>query len=109
MTELPTISSERDVEAAFEADLALLFKHSPHCGLSAMAYDEVLRVAEAHPQVPIFLVDVIHERPLSALIERRLGIRHESPQVVVLRSGRPTFDASHRGVTAEALRRALAA
>lgn len=109
MKPMTALRDESDVDAALDSDLALLYKHSPLCGLSTMARREVERFARAHPGVPVFTVDVIHARALSMLIEERLGIRHESPQVILLRAGTPTFDASHWGVKLDAIERALAA
>jgi bacillithiol system protein YtxJ len=33
----------------------------------------------------------------------RLGIRHETPQAILLRDGRPVWSASHFRITADAL------
>jgi len=56
-----------------------------------------------HPAIPVYLVDVIAQRPLSREIAARLGIRHESPQVIVLRNGAVAWHGSHSDVSAEAL------
>jgi bacillithiol system protein YtxJ len=45
---------------------------------------------------------------LAAELARRTGVRHESPQVLLLRGGRAAWSASHAAVTAEAVERALA-
>jgi bacillithiol system protein YtxJ len=62
---------------------------------------------DEHPDVPVCLVDVIGQRPLSREIAGRLSIAHESPQAILLRSGTPVWHASHFGVTAEAMAREL--
>ena len=56
-----------------------------------------------HPAVPVYLVDVITQRPLSRAIAAHLGIRHESPQAILFREGRVTWHASHDDVTVAAL------
>jgi bacillithiol system protein YtxJ len=81
----------------------LLYKHSFACGLSSMAKDEVEAFAAEHPEVPIWLVDVLGQRPLSQALAARLGVEHESPQAIVVRDGRALWDASHRRVTRAAL------
>ena len=58
--------------------------------------------------VPVFLVDVLSQRPLSRRIAAELGIRHESPQVIVLRRGTAFWHASHYDVTADALAKEVA-
>jgi bacillithiol system protein YtxJ len=57
----------------------------------------------------IWLVDVQRSQDLSREIERRTGIRHESPQVILLSHGRPRWSASHRHITASAIQHALRA
>lgn len=79
--------------------LVVLFKHSPACGLSAIAYEEVQAFAEENPDVPVRLVDVLSQRQLSNAIESTLRIRHESPQTIVFRAGEPVWHGSHRKVT----------
>jgi len=58
---------------------------------------------DAHPDVPVYWVDVKGQRPLSREIAGRLGITHESPQAILLRRGTPVWHASHSGVTAGAI------
>jgi bacillithiol system protein YtxJ len=51
----------------------------------------------------IALVEVQYARELSNEIENRLGVKHESPQVIVLHNGQVVWDASHFKVTADAV------
>jgi bacillithiol system protein YtxJ len=106
------IRSAPDLDAAWASrfaahDVAVLYKHSPTCGLSAMALDEVRAFADAHPDVPVYLVDVFAQRPLSNAVEESLGIRHESPQAIVFRGGAPVWHGSHRRVARAALATAV--
>ena len=41
-------------------------------------------------------------------VQALTGVRHESPQVLLLREGRAAWHASHRGITGERVRAALA-
>ena len=71
--------------------------------MSDRAYREYRRFVEAHPEVPTAWIDVIDGRPLSREVAARTGVQHESPQALVLESGRSVWDASHGAVTREAL------
>ena len=82
-----------------EDGVVVLFKHSPSCGLSAIAYEEVSAFAAENPDVPVRLVDVLNQRSFSNAIESSLRIRHESPQTIVFRQGEPVWHGSHRKVT----------
>lgn len=103
--DLPALADESALEAPFAAPVAVIYKHSPLCGLSSIAAGEVARFRERSPETPVYLVDVIRSRAVSRAVESRVGVRHESPQVLVLRDGEVVWDASHRGVQAEALER----
>jgi len=85
----------------------LIFKHSPTCAISARAFTEVSVFADAHPDVPVFLVDVIAQRALSRQLAVELGLPHASPQVILVADGRPLWSASHGAVTGRAIERAL--
>ena len=76
----------------------VIFKHSLTCPISASA----LRQMKDY-EGEIALVEVQLARELSSEIENRLGVRHESPQVIVLRNGQVVWDGSHFKVTADAV------
>lgn len=75
----------------------ILFKHSDTCGVSLMVRDALER-----DPVPAFVHEVVvqRQRALSAHIAARLGVRHESPQVLVVARGAISWHSSHNGVTA---------
>lgn len=102
------ITDRAGVNAALSADRALLYKHSPACWSGVMARREVKRIMEAHPDLPVYVVDVIEDRDLSQEIAARTGIRHESPQVLLICCGRPAWSDAHFGVRLEAVVRELA-
>jgi bacillithiol system protein YtxJ len=86
----------------------IIFKHSPTCGTSAQAFDELESfLQDVDGGADVQLVDVLASRPLSQAIAARFGVRHESPQVLLLVDGRVRWHASHWRVTAAAVRLAL--
>jgi bacillithiol system protein YtxJ len=88
--------------------LAFLFKHSPICGTSAMAREEVERFEASHPATPVYLVDVIGQRPLSQDLAAVLGVGHASPQVILFRGARPLWNTSHWRIRQDAMEAELA-
>jgi bacillithiol system protein YtxJ len=78
--------------------LVLLFKHSFKCGTSALAREEVEHYEAANPATPVYLVDVIGQRPLSQDFAAVLGIGHASPQLILVRGARPLWNTSHRRI-----------
>jgi bacillithiol system protein YtxJ len=55
----------------------------------------------------VYQVNVILRRKLAARIAEDLGVRHESPQVIVVTGGKPSWHASHMDVTTEGLAAAI--
>ncbi|MEX2355474.1 MAG: bacillithiol system redox-active protein YtxJ [Thermaerobacterales bacterium] len=95
-----------------DATTLLLFKHSATCPISAGAmaqFEELLQTREADKDdsfTPAYLV-VQESRDLSTEVSKRLQVRHESPQAILIKQGRAQWHASHGAVTVQALRQAL--
>ena len=106
-----TLLADLTDEPGFEALLGasaerpqLIFKHSLTCPLSATAYRQLLSYLEAADgSTDHWLVRVQRDSGVSRLIEQRLGVRHESPQAILVRDRRAVWDASHFAITAGAL------
>ena len=83
------------------SETVILFNHDPYCPISARAYSQMELVGDG-----VALIDVSRERALTREIQGRTGVRHESPQVIVLRDGKPTWSASHFAITTDAVQAA---
>src|ERR671915_2033552 len=103
------IATEADVATAFAEPLAVVYKHSPICPTSGLAYEEMRSLRRLQQDVPVYLVDVVHSRPLSRYIAERMGVVHASPQAIILRAGVPAWHGSHFDLRAEAMARTLQA
>jgi len=105
VTALTRLDAERaDAASLLERHSAhVIYKHSPYCSLSFIAEQQVRRYADVEESLPVTLVDVIGQRAMSNAIEAATGVRHESPQVLLVRDGRVAWHTSHRGVTMTAL------
>jgi len=99
------VSDASALEQLFErsnAEPVLLFKHSNSCPISARAYRQMEGV-----KVPISLIVVQDERDLSREVATRTGVRHETPQALVLRNGSAVWAASHFDISADAVEQAV--
>ena len=87
----------------------LLFKHSRHCGTSFEALDELhAHIESAQPGTAAYkMITVQTHRLLSDAVTQRFGIRHETPQAILLRDGKVIWNASHFRITASQLGEAL--
>ena len=101
------IATEADVATALAEPLVVVYKHSPICPTSGIAYEEMRSLRRIHHDVPVYLVDVIHHRPLSRKIAEQIGVVHASPQAIILRTGVPAWHGSHFDLRAEEMSRTL--
>lgn len=105
----PGSAAEQEAARLLASDQPLLlFKHSRTCPISHAAHAQLEAFRRAHPAAPVRVVVVQDERPLSQAIEAATGVRHESPQALVVHQGRVTWHASHGAITAHRLAAALA-
>jgi bacillithiol system protein YtxJ len=85
-----------------------ILKHSNACPVSAAgkaAFHDYLR---GHPGEVAAVLVVQRHRAASDRVAARLGVRHETPQAILLLGGKAIWHASHGGITAEALAAARA-
>ena len=82
----------------------VVFKHSTSCPISSAAYREMERL-----NGDVSLLVIQSARDVSRELEQVTGVRHESPQVIVLKDGKAVWTASHYDVKAEAVAEAVEA
>jgi len=117
LTPLEHVDELHRLIAESESRPVLLFKHSHTCGVSLEALDELMahlndrpRGSASHevgssPQYA--MVTVQTHRAVSNAVAQKLGIRHETPQALLIREGRVVWSASHFRVTAAAVENAI--
>src|SRR5438105_3182930 len=104
------LRQDQDLEQLLErskTDPVLIFKHSTQCSISAQAYEEFTSFTEGAPNLFCGVVLVVENRKLSNAIAERFGVRHESPQALLIKDGRSVWHASHWSITPDSLNDAL--
>jgi bacillithiol system protein YtxJ len=106
------LQQDHDLEQLLEqskTNPVLIFKHSTQCPVSNEAHNEFMNFAEETAGLESRVVLVIENRRLSNVIAERFGIRHESPQALLIKDARVVWHASHWAITSESLSSALKA
>ena len=85
----------------------VIYKHSNACALSHRARKR-LEALVSKESPPVYEVVVQRARDVSNAVEERLGVRHETPQVLLVRDGSVIHHASHSQVDPDAIRAHLA-
>lgn len=76
----------------------VIFKHSTRCNISSVAKNR-LDKAGAPEGVDFYYLDLINHRNISNYIAELYKVRHESPQVLVIKNGECIYDESHMGIS----------
>ena len=81
----------------------VIFKHSTRCSVSSMAKNRLER-KEFPKEADFYYLDLIANRNISLQIEEVFKVYHESPQVLVIKSGECIYDESHSGINMEEIK-----
>ena len=112
MAQIERVSEPEDVARLIERSRerpVVVFKHSVTCGISAGARRrfESFVAGRDGDEVDYVLLEVQHARPLSNALAEATGVRHQSPQAILLRGGEAVWNTSHGRITEAALGEAL--
>jgi len=93
------ISGGEDLGTIFrnsEEKPQLIYKHSHRCSVCFMAKQELEDISDSISDIAdLYMINVIHQRNLSNTIASELNIRHESPQVIILKDREILWKGSH--------------
>ena len=101
-------SQLQEIEDASKHGPVDIFKHSVRCGVSFA----VKRRIERRWDIPsgrlkVYYLDLLARPALSDEIASRFKVRHQSPQMLILRDGRVVFHASHGEIPVDAVRQVI--
>jgi len=104
------LTSIEQADALIDGDApAWILKHSNSCPISSMVKaDEVDAYFERHAGQPAVIVVVQTHREVSNHIAARLDVKHESPQMLLVRGGEALWHKSHGRITADEMAEAYA-
>jgi bacillithiol system protein YtxJ len=77
----------------------LIYKHSVSCGISAMVLKLLEgKLAKYGQKADYYFLDILRNREVSDAVSRKYGIRHESPQLLIIENGKLKASASHGAI-----------
>jgi bacillithiol system protein YtxJ len=96
MKKINKIETMDDLDNVFNDERALVLKNSTRCPISSgvrMKYEDY--ATKCDKNINFYIIDVISERNISEEFSKRTGIKHESPQAIILVKGIPVWNKSH--------------
>lgn len=108
--EITTLDESATIIEQSEKLPVLLLKHSTACLISAAAWQECLTFVENNPNkhLSYVVLKVIESRSVSNQIAEQLNIKHESPQLILIKNQEAVWNTSHWSITNENMKNALA-
>ncbi|WP_432362432.1 bacillithiol system redox-active protein YtxJ [Sporosarcina sp. UB5] len=96
MKEIQSMEEWEQVRNQSRKEPIFFMKHSSTCPVSVAGY----RVFDKfETDIPKYYLIVQRSRALSNEVESKLGIRHESPQLLLIKGGEAVWHASHYGIS----------
>ncbi|GAA4311055.1 bacillithiol system redox-active protein YtxJ [Nibribacter koreensis] len=85
----------------------VIFKHSTTCSISATAKSRLERQwnDSGLDQVKPYYLDLLSYRPISNQIAEEFSVRHESPQLLLIKDGQVQYHGSHLGINLQEVKK----
>jgi bacillithiol system protein YtxJ len=99
------LESESDLEQIINESFqqnkgVVIFKHSTRCSISTVAKSRLESSWDFDAeQLPIYYLDIISFRSISARIAEEFNIQHESPQILIVKNGDCIYNESHMAIS----------
>lgn len=105
MKRIQTVEQWHTVLEASKEQSVLLFKMSLTCFSSLSAKKELHTLVT---DLPLYIIIVQTEKAVSQAIEHDLKVRHESPQLLIVKQAKATWQATHYHIKEAAVSEAIA-
>ncbi len=108
MANVTELKTKDDVAAMLDASRehpVALLKHSVACPISARGQEQFVGL-EGEGDPKLYAVVVQYARDLSGYLAETLGVKHETPQAIILKDGEPAEVFNHHHIKTDVLREA---
>lgn len=96
---LTTLGQLDELKERSQEKTQLIFKHSTTCGISGMTWRMFKGSYEWEGRCDLYFLDIHAHRDISNAIADIFHVRHESPQLLIIKDGEVTFHTSHGAIT----------
>ncbi|WP_207436172.1 bacillithiol system redox-active protein YtxJ [Sabulibacter ruber] len=85
----------------------VIFKHSTTCSISATAKSRLERQWDdvGLGSIKPYYLDLLNYRPVSNEIAQSFDVRHESPQLLLIKDGQCHYHGSHLGINLQEVKK----
>lgn len=103
---LTSIDQIEKIKTLSKTESIFIFKHSTRCGISRMVIKKFESLfSEEHQNLKVYYLDLLNYRNVSNEVANSFQVIHQSPQLLVIKNGNSSYDASHYEVASVNLSR----
>jgi bacillithiol system protein YtxJ len=97
------------IQAESREKVIVVFKHSTRCGISKMVLKSFERNFDLQQDkgIKMYFLDLLANRDISNLLAEKFEVRHESPQLIIIKNEKVVHHASHQSIEVDSLRNFL--
>lgn len=100
-----TLNKEEQITEVIEKSFQkpqLIYKHSISCPISSMSKLR-LEKSSVPDNIDFYYLDVINHRAVSNKIAADFEVKHESPQILLIKDGKCIYNNSHHKISMDAI------
>lgn len=101
---LTDLSQLNEIMALSKEKPVVIFKHSTRCSVSRFALKQFENEYDLGNGVDAYFLDLLAHRDISNEIASRFAVYHQSPQLLLIKSGKSVYDVSHSDIDAGELK-----
>jgi len=96
LNELPQLDY---IEQKSNTKTQVIFKHSTRCGISRMVMNQFVDAYNfTEKELDLYYLDILNHRDVSNEVGYKFQVRHESPQLLVIKNGVVAAHTSHGSI-----------
>lgn len=95
--EIKSKETIKGIEEKSRQNPVIIFKHSTRCPISSNVLGRLKRdwQEEQDLDAEFYIIDIINYRDLSKAIADHFNVKHQSPQMMIIKNGQSIYDESH--------------
>ena len=98
--QLTSLSQLQEIKELSKDKPVAMFKHSTRCSISSMVKNRLeSEWSFSDENLPIYYLDLLNHRDISAAIADQFSVTHASPQLIVVKNSESVYDNSHMSIS----------
>nr|WP_292960727.1 bacillithiol system redox-active protein YtxJ [Muricauda sp. UBA7809] len=97
--ELVSQAQLEEIKENSKNKVQVIYKHSSTCGISRMVLNMFSESYDPELDIALYFLTIQNHRGVSNAIEEKFGVRHESPQLLVIKNEEVVAHASHGAIS----------